>query len=386
MRIAYCVNVRLPSERAHGHQVAHVCNALSTLGHDVHIFAPFRKNIVKEDFWTYYSASRAIEISYVGKTDFIQSAFAPGVFGLWLMNSMLRREMPKEIQDGQFDLLYTRTSALLPALCETKIPVVLELHQLPRMNRSAFIDHCNHCAMVVCLTSPMRDTLKKWGVHEDRLMVEGDAVDLNRFENLPPREKAEKKVYVDTNRHIVGYVGRLKTLGKEKGVGVLLLALAQIKDQKKFFGLIVGGPEADRKEYEKMAASLGLTEDDIKFAGEIPAASVPVSLAACDMLAMPFPDMPHYRNNMSPLKMFEYMAAERPIITSDLPTIRDVLSEETAVFCRPGDPVSLAEAITWVLEHPIEAQERSAAALTLVKSHTWEERMKRILHAATIYQ
>lgn len=43
MRIAYCTNIRLPSERAHGHQVAAVCDALVKLGHDVTIFAPFRK-------------------------------------------------------------------------------------------------------------------------------------------------------------------------------------------------------------------------------------------------------------------------------------------------------------------------------------------------------
>jgi hypothetical protein len=37
MRIAYCTNVRLPSERAHGHQVARVCDALAKLGNDVTI-------------------------------------------------------------------------------------------------------------------------------------------------------------------------------------------------------------------------------------------------------------------------------------------------------------------------------------------------------------
>ena len=56
MRIAYCTNVRLPSERAHGHQVAQVCDALAHLGHDVTIFAPYRDNEVTEDYWMYYGA------------------------------------------------------------------------------------------------------------------------------------------------------------------------------------------------------------------------------------------------------------------------------------------------------------------------------------------
>ncbi|MDB4978590.1 MAG: hypothetical protein JWM56_776 [Candidatus Peribacteria bacterium] len=379
MRIAYCTNVRLPSERAHGHQIAQVCDALMKLGHAVDVFAPFRRSSVKEEFSAYYKVSSAIRLQHIGKIDFIESIFAPGVFGLWLMNSMLRRELVPELHKGSYDILYTRSPALLPALLGIGKPVLLELHQLPRLRRKEFVQSCNTCRLVICLTTSMRDTLLSWGVRADRLLVEGDAVDLDRFENLPQREKAERKLYVKTDRIIVGYVGRLKTLGMEKGVSVLLEALADLQKTKQFFGLIIGGPEEDRKEYEELARQLGLTEDDVRFAGEIPSASVPVSLVACDILTMPFPDLPHYRHNMSPLKMFEYMAAGRPIITSDLPTIRDVLSEETAVFCAPGSSESLKQAIVWVHEHPEEARLKAEKARELVKRHTWQERMKRIL-------
>ena len=84
---------------------------------------------------------------------------------------------------------------------------------------------------------------------------------------------------------------------------------------------------------------------------------------------------------MSPLKMFEYMAAGRPIVTSDLPTVRDVLSEKEAFFCIPGDAQSFQAAVRTVLEDRAEADRRTAAALSLVKEHIWEKRMARILHA-----
>jgi glycosyltransferase involved in cell wall biosynthesis len=170
----------------------------------------------------------------------------------------------------------------------------------------------------------------------------------------------------------------------EKGVDELLEALKDLSDQHTFFGLIVGGPESDRKEYEARAAHLGLKSTDVMFTGEIPAAEITSALAACDILAMPFPDLPHYRLHMSPLKMFEYMAAGKPIVTSDLPTIRDVLGHETAVLCKPSDVQSLVAALRWVAEHPEEAAERATRARSLVEAHTWEERMKRILAAATI--
>jgi glycosyltransferase involved in cell wall biosynthesis len=212
-------------------------------------------------------------------------------------------------------------------------------------------------------------------------MTEGDAVDLRRFTNLPSTEEAREEFGLTTDRKVVGYVGRLKTLGMEKGVKTLLEALAR---NKTWFGFIVGGPDGDKQEYEKVASELGLTADDVKFTGSVSARFVPSALAACDALAMPFPDLPHYRHHMSPLKMFEYMAANRTIVTTDLPTVRDVLSEDEAVFCAPDSAEALAGALSWIAEHPAEAQAKAQKALRLVMEHSWEERMRRVLDAAML--
>jgi glycosyltransferase involved in cell wall biosynthesis len=378
VRILYATNVRIPSERAHGRQIAHVCRALWNLKHEVEVVAPYRKNIVEQDFWTYEHLSKDVKLTYVGTTDYIAKPW-PGAVKLWAMNRMLRRALPAIVEDREPDIAYTRSPALLPALLKTGVPVVLELHQLPRFARRLFVEECNACARVACLTSPMRDELLRWGVKNEKLWVEGDAVDLDRFENLPSQAKARSKWNLKTERLVVGYVGRLTTLGKEKGVATLLEGLAETKGSKRFFGFVVGGPEADKARYEKMARKLGLTDDDVFFAGEIPAADVPTALSACDVLAMPFPDLPHYRTHMSPLKMFEYMAADRPLLTTDLPTVRDVLSEKTAVFCAPGNTVDFAKALEWIAAHPEEAADRAHAAAALVRRHTWQERMARIL-------
>ena len=374
MKIFYATNVRLPSERAHGRQIAHVCRALWQLKHDLEVVAPYRENVIEQDFWTYERLSKDIKLSYVGTVDYIKKWW-PGAIKLWAMNRMLRRELPAIIADREPDVVYTRSPALLPALVKTGVPVVLELHQLPRFARHLFVEECNKCARVACLTSPMRDELLQWGVRKDVLMVEGDAVDLDRFENLPSQAKARAKWNVKTDRMVVGYVGRLTTLGQEKGVKTVLEAVAK---DKSFFAFVVGGPEDDKKKYEAMAKKLGLTEGDVLFTGEIPAADVPASLCACDVLAMPFPDLPHYRTHMSPLKMFEYMAADRPLVTSDLPTVRDVLSEKTAVFCEPGSTEGFVKALAWIHEHPEDAKARATAAATLVRHHTWPDSMARI--------
>lgn len=381
MKIAYCTNVRLPSERAHGHQIAQVCDALIKLGHSVTVFATIREETIDQPFSTYYGVSDKIQLKHIGFKTHIPNWPPLRPLRLFLQNRGLMRDYKTELTEDRFDLLYTRTPALLATMIATGIPVILELHQLPRRSKKAFVRHCCACRLVACLTSSIRDSLIEWGVPAHKLMVEGDAVDLNRFTHLPPKSDARLSIHLNTDRIVVGYVGRLKTLFMEKGVKHLLEALKELKYEKKFLGLIVGGPAADRMFYQKMAEDLGLTTDDVRFVGEVPAAEVPAMLSACDVLAMPFPDFPHYRHHMSPLKMFEYMAADRPIVTSDLPTVRDVLSEKTAFFCTPGDSHDLAHVLQTIALYTADAEARATAARSLVERHTWEERMKRILNS-----
>ncbi|MDD5054966.1 MAG: glycosyltransferase family 4 protein [Candidatus Peribacteraceae bacterium] len=376
MRIAYCTNVRLPSERAHGHQVAEVTNALATLGHEVTILAPLRRNVVGADFWTYEGVLKTLKLQYIGRFDPIASPFLPGVLGLRWMNAVMRRGIRRLLLSASFDLAYTRSPSLLSTMIDTGVPTILELHQLPRFGRSAFTALCNRCALVVPLTQAMAGALRAWGVEPAKIMVEGDAVNLRKYASLPSKDIARQSFNLRTDRTVVGYVGRLKTLGMEKGVETMLRSIAK---DKRFFAFIVGGPDTDCRQYRSLASSLGLGDHDVRFTGEIPASQVPSALVACDILAMPFPDLPHYRLHMSPLKMFEYMASGRPIVTSDLPTIRDVLSEETAVFCKPGDTDSVNQALAWIVDHPEETAARAARARSLVERYTWEERMKRIV-------
>lgn len=378
VRITYVTHTRFPTEKAHGNQVAHVCHALAQLGHEVTLLAPTVQNAITEDPHAYYGLPPNFLVAHPGSFDALGSVLVPGPLGFLVGMWSYRRTLKNYFRTHTADVIYARSPSILPPLLRTGIPVMLELHRLPRFFRKFFVRLCNRCFRVICLTSPMCDALVSWGADPARVSVEGDAVDSMRFENLPSKDEARRDFHIRTDRSVVGYVGRLKTLGMEKGVADLLRAVAH--ERGRFFAFIVGGPQSDRQEYESMATALGLTSEDVLFTGQLPASKVPISLAACDMLAMPFPDLPHYRSFMSPLKMFEYMAANRPLITSDLPSVRDVLSEETAVFCKPDDAADLARALVWIADHPAEARVIAERARTLVmERYSWKERMQRIV-------
>ncbi|HEX2992062.1 MAG TPA: glycosyltransferase, partial [Anaerolineales bacterium] len=82
----------------------------------------------------------------------------------------------------------------------------------------------------------------------------------------------------------------------------------------------------------------------------------------------------------SPMKMFEYMAAGRAIVSSDLPVIREVLNESNAVFCRPDDLGEWRLVIEALLDDDARRTALGNQARLDVQGYTWTARAQRILN------
>jgi len=294
-----------------------------------------------------------------------------------------RRGLKKYFSKQKTDLLYARSPSVLGALISTGIPVIIELHALPRYGKQKFSKLCNQCKRVVCLTSLMRDELVSWGVNPKKIIVEGDAVDYARFQKSPSPKKSKQHWDLPLDRPIVGYVGSFVTFDNvQKGVNILIDTLASLKKrQVPVYGWIVGGPPSWLYKYRRYASSKGLTDQDIHFEDTVPSSQVPMALEACDICVYPAPDSKHpfFQRDTSPLKLFEYLASETPVVCADIPPVRDVVDDQIVRLVHPGSVPSLAGGIIDVLEHSGKARERAARGKAIVEEHSWEKRMKRIL-------
>lgn len=385
MQIAFISQARFPTEKAHGHQIAQVCAAMVRLRHAVTLIAPDVQGTVDKDPRSYYGLRETFPIFRLPVFDALRAWWIPGAFAFFFTMRSYARALKAHLSRHSADLLYTRSSVLLGSLLQTKIPVILELHTLPRRT-SRFVQNCGRCRRVVCLTALMRDELVAWGVDAAKVMAEGDGVDLRRFRAMPSLAEARREWKLPDDRKIAVYVGSLITRGTiEKGVRELIEAIVLLSSQRGEgatkrhpFCWIIGGPRDQVDRYRALAGQLGLREEDVRFEGPVPNTRVVSALAAADVCVYPAPASAHpfFLRDTSPLKIFEYLAARKSIVCADLPPLRGVVDPSLVHFCPPGAVPALARAITAALERPNSNEEKRTA---LLEHTSWDARMERII-------
>ena len=235
---------------------------------------------------------------------------------------------------------------------------------------------------ILPITHGLRNIIiQKFKIPENKILVVPDGVDLKLFDIPEEKERYRKELNLPADKKIIGYVGTFSTMGFGKGVKDLILAFAAVKKERKDVFLTLAGGRGETGLYIKFAVDSGLVGgEDFIIEKYIDYPLVPKYLKSCDILVSPFPLTKHFAYYMSPLKIFEYMASKRPIITSDLPSIREVITEKEAVFFEPGNIKELSEKIALVLNNlggyrPLLAE----AAFEKVKNYTWHSRAKNIL-------
>jgi glycosyltransferase involved in cell wall biosynthesis len=209
----------------------------------------------------------------------------------------------------------------------------------------------------------------------EQMVIAPNGVELERFASLPDAPAARRALGWREAATVL-CAGHLYT-----GRGAdLFLQLAEALPAAHFTW--VGGRQEDVEAWRQKAARLS----NVTFTGFVPNTELPRHLAAADVLLMPYGRAILGSSGeassaavASPMKMFEYMAAGRAILTSDLPVIREVLDDSCAAFAPPEDVAAWTAALKELLSNPVRRQEIASNALGRVKQYTWLARAQNIL-------
>jgi len=381
MRVLYVANVRIPSERANAAQILAQCDALTEAEVDVAILAPRRRNDFPltddeiPDWYAVRSVPRIERLFTVDTIDLVPTALQRGPFVVqsltfaWAVRRRLKREPPDTI-------VYSRdpwTLSVLTRGAGARCPLFFEVHDLPQRERprAEFVRALRACRGVVTITRGLRDDLVELGVDGDAIEVLADGYAPARFVDPPTREQARRALRVDADAKLAVYTGHLFPW---KGVDTLVDAAV---GSPRFEVLMVGGRPEDQRRIRDKVRALGA--ERVRLDAPVAPKKVATYLAAADVLVLPNSAKETISARYtSPLKLFEFLAAGRPIVASDLPSLREILNEETAMLVTPDDAEALARGIEACLDDPAAASARAASGLTLSERYTWDARAARL--------
>jgi glycosyltransferase involved in cell wall biosynthesis len=383
MRIVLVAPTYLPSRRANTVQVMKMAQALTGLGNQVRVLVPGMSLDDRRPDWDelahHYGLRHRFSIEWLPT----RAKFRGYDYGL---NSV------REAQRWNADLLYTRFPQAGAFASMLGVGTVLEVHDLPQGKSGPWLFkrflRGRGARRLVLISRTLREDLTRgFGapVEPPFTLIAPDGVDLERYQEVPA--PAEARVALNAagqidpplpvDGFIAGYTGHLY-----QGRGVkCILELAIRMPQVTF--LLAGGEPGEIEILRDQINAGGLT--NVRLIGFVPNAVLPSYQAACDVLLMPYQrhvaassggDIARY---LSPMKLFEYLACGRAILSSDLPVLQEVLNQKNALLLPAEDVDAWVVALQMMLADPARREALARQACEDAQEYTWTGRARRIL-------
>ncbi len=392
VRLIYLADIRFPLERANGIQTMETCHALAERGHHVELIVRPDTEAPARDPFDYYGLT-PLERFRIERAPVSGPAAARRL-------GYLAFAAGRTAGHARADLVFTRdlgvASLLLRVPGRFRPPVVYESHgyapdvaaALPTLVATAATPSTRKLRRLrrreahvwqsadgyVTITRALAADLEARHGRRERLVVIPDGVRLGTRGSGLGTGDSEAGSREPGASPIVAYAGHLYAW---KGVDVLLEALALVPGAR---GLIVGGhaAEPDLGRLKTLAERLGIA-DRVTFTGMVAPARVAELLRTATLLALPNPASAISSRSTSPLKLFEYMAAGRAIVASNLPAIEEILHDGVdALLVAPGDAAALAAGIARLIAEPRLADKLGRAAADRAPQYAWSRRAERL--------
>lgn len=373
MKLIYVANIRLPTEKAHGYQIMKTCEAIAASGIELRLLATNRTTQIQEDPFTYYRLAKSFPLEKLSVLDYQKNAtretwqYLAFMIERWSFGRSLKKWFRQF--HGSENIYYSRDVYAASLLKKLGATVFLELHALSIRQRAAL----SSMDGITCVTKWLSSEVQQ---HAPSVATDviPDGVDLTTFQPIFDKTQARKLLGIDSCSKMILYGGRFSTLNQGKGLAVLDRAVQQLEQTDGSTRLyLVGGTREEYIRIEKKPPSAKTF-----CIPEISREKLALYYRAADVLVMPFPNTHHYAYEMSPLKLFEYMASGTPIVTSNLPSVREILESDEAIFYEPENLDSLRDAIQTVLKQKEVADLRAMRLAKRAATFTWDARAQKI--------
>lgn len=370
MNICYVSNSRFPSERAHATQIVQMCNAFVENGHTVTLLVTDRKTDITETPEAFYGVPLKFAVHRIsvpdiaGRSRWIPVPLRP--FAHLIQRIAFAWGSARFIRAQKFDLVFGRDEWILFFLTFLLSErIIWESHEAKFSYAARKL--IQKTGKLIVISEGIHEYYTKHGVPPENILVSHDAIDQRFIDVEADATTVRNDLGIHSKKPVVMYIGGLE---EWKGADVLCEAA---RGQDIFEVYILGGKEGEIEKYKEKYPH-------VKFLGYRPYRELPLNQQAADILVIPNTAKVSLSSSYtSPLKLFTYMTARRPIVASRVPSIANVLSEDECFFFEPDDPVSLREAVSHVISDTHEAAMRAEKAYQKSLRYTWKNRAKEIV-------
>ncbi len=297
--------------------------------------------------------------------------------------------------EGPFDMVYERYSLWSNAgmsfakrhhavgILEVNAPLIEEQkkhRELPleaEAQRIAEYVFSNADAMIA-VSPGVKQYLETFEQAKGRVHVIANGVDLKLFASAATMNEKRLRNLTALSEVTVGFLGTLKPW---HGLATLVEAWKILRQRNQRIRLLIVG---DGPEYEYLHENIeqaGLS-DYVTFTGALQPEQVPQWLGQMDIAVAPYPQLENFY--FSPLKIYEYMAAGIPVITTRVGHLETVVShEQNGMLVEAENPIQMADCIERLIANPENLQRLGLAARqTAEREHSWSSVVKRIIEVA----
>lgn len=368
MTLYFVLNARIPSKKAYGIHVAKMCEAFTHAGLRVVLVVPGTR-AARASLQEFHGLTVSVPMVRIpvpdwygaNRTGFLLSslAFMLGSF-VYLCT---RARNGSIVYTADMD---TFSFALLPY---AGLPVFAEMHDWRGASflTRAFFKRAR--AIITTNTETAARLTQAFRIPEERLLVEANGVDASWFDGLQTKAEARTVLGMPEAGKIALYAGRAYDW---KGLDILADSAQHASDIEWY---LVG---ATAEEF-KQATGVSVIPTNLHLLGEVQFSAVPQYLSTADVLLV----IGTKRNSQSwqhtsPMKVYEYMARERPIVASKTPALTSIMNDAQAIFVAPDDAAALIGGVRTALSESAHIAEMVTQDVRLAREHTWDARAARI--------